>query len=259
VPTATASDGATIAYEVTGAGPALVLVHGITESHHTWDPLVEPLALDFRVIAVDLRGHGESERKPPYDAFTMANDVYAVVQAAGATEPLLVGHSLGAVVISLYAASRPLRGVVNIDQTLALGEFKELLTSIEPMLRGDKAGFRSVISGMFDGMDGPLPTSERERIDSHSRPEQGVVLGVWDLVLHTDAAVLEGQVTAIGRAITAPYLALHGRDPGKTYADWFDAFLPHATLEVWPDRGHYPHLVEPERFLDRLHDFEHSL
>jgi pimeloyl-ACP methyl ester carboxylesterase len=259
VPAATAPDGATIAYEVVGAGPALVLAHGITESRRTWDPLVEQLALDFRVIAVDLRGHGASERKPPYDAFTMAHDVRAVTQDAGVTEPLLVGHSLGGVVVSLYAANHPARGVVNLDQNLALGEFKELLTSIEPMLRGDAADFRSVIRAMFDTMDGPLPASERDRIDTHSRAEQAVVLGVWDLVLHTDAEVLESQVGAIGRAITAPYLALHGRDPGKAYADWFDAFLPNATLEVWQELGHYPHLVEPERFLDRLHDFEHSL
>jgi pimeloyl-ACP methyl ester carboxylesterase len=65
VSTATASDGASIAYEVVGDGPPIVLVHGIIESRRSWDPLIAPLAREHRVVAVDLRGHGASDRRPP--------------------------------------------------------------------------------------------------------------------------------------------------------------------------------------------------
>ena len=58
---------AAIAYERTGSGPPLVLVHGITESRHSWDPLTPSLAERFDVVAVDLRGHGESAKVPPFD------------------------------------------------------------------------------------------------------------------------------------------------------------------------------------------------
>ena len=245
-------------YEVAGDGPAVVLVHGITENRHSFDPLVGALAADHRVVAVDLRGHGASERRPPYDALTMAADLHVAVRAAGATDPLMVGHSLGGVVVSLYAASYPGRGVINIDQALALGGFKAILASVEPQLRGDDAAFRSIVDAMFDGFYGPLPDPERARLEALRRPDREVVLGVWDLVLTSDPEELDALVGASAAAITAPYLALHGIDPGDEYTTWLHAQLPSATVEVWADHGHYPHLVDPERFLARLREFERS-
>ena len=67
--------GVAIAYERTGSGPPLVLVHGITESRRTWDPLIPSLAERFDVVAVDLRGHGESAKVPPFDVGTLAEDI----------------------------------------------------------------------------------------------------------------------------------------------------------------------------------------
>src|SRR5689334_23316970 len=146
VESARSADGATIAYEVTGSGPALVLVHGITDSHRAWDPLVPDLATDHQVIAVDLRGHGASARMPPYEPITLANDVRTVVDAVGADTPMLVGHSLGGVVVSAYAAFHPARKVMNIDQALELSGFKDVLASVEPILRGSDAEFQAVMS-----------------------------------------------------------------------------------------------------------------
>jgi pimeloyl-ACP methyl ester carboxylesterase len=259
MPTATAEDGAEIAYEATGAGPVLVLVHGITECRRSWDPLVETLALDAKVVAVDLRGHGESERRPPYDAFTMAADLDAVVRAAGAREPLMVGHSLGGVVVSAYAANHPARGVVNIDQALMLGGFHEVLVDVEPALRGDDATFRATVEAMFTMLDGPLSPSERARLDAGTSVEQDVVLGVWETVLTSDAAQLDALIARTVATIEVPYLAVHGRDPGDEYRAWLARTFPAAAVEVWDGDGHYPHLVEPERFLARLHEFDHEL
>jgi pimeloyl-ACP methyl ester carboxylesterase len=257
--TAKAADGASIAYETRGAGPSLVLVHGITESHHSWDPLVGELALDFRVVAVDLRGHGDSERLAPYDALTLAGDLHAVVEAVGARDPLMVGHSLGAAVVSVYTGMFPVRGTVAVDQALDLSGFKTLLTEFEPMLRGDEATFRSVMDGMFASLYGPLPPEERTRIAEHAHPEQEVVLGVWERILTTDAAALDELVRSVAGAISTPFLALHGSDPGTEYRAWLEAAIPTATMEIWDGDAHYLHLVEPKRFLDRVHDFEHGL
>jgi pimeloyl-ACP methyl ester carboxylesterase len=257
VSTATASDGASIAYEVVGDGPPIVLVHGIIESRRSWDPLIAPLAREHRVVAVDLRGHGASDRRPPYDVLTMATDVQAVIQAAGVTEPLVVGHSLGGAVVSVYAAANPVRGVVNVDQPLELGGFKALLEPLEPMLRGDEATFQSLIHQIFESLYGALSTEERGRIQSHSHPEQDVVLGVWDF-LTASPEEMDERITSTARMITAPYLAIHGIDPGDEYATWLKDVMPGATLEVWPDIGHYPHLVEPARFVRRVEEFSRA-
>ena len=53
-----------------------------------------------------------------------------------------------------------------------------------------------------------------------------------------------------------PYLSLHGTDPGDDYPDWLRAIVPTATVDVWAERGHYPHLVEPDSFVRRLAEFD---
>ena len=256
--TTTAPDGATIAYEATGSGPPLVLVHGITDSHCAWDPLVADLATDHQVIAVDLRGHGGSERKPPYEPVTLANDVRAVVDAVGADTPMMVGHSLGGVIVSAYAAFHPAHKVLNIDQSLELAGFKAALVSVEPMLRGSNAEFQAVMSSLTDMLFGPLSASERERLTAQSSPEQDVVLGIWSTVLDSSTEELDALLHAMAGTVTAPYLALHGSDPGADYPAYLKSLIPHAEIEVWADHGHFPHLVEPQRFVERLREFEQS-
>ncbi len=247
----------TIDYFAAGTGPALVLVHGITESRRTWDPLIAPLiAAGYRVHAVDLRGHGDSSKAAPYDLMTMANDLAAVIAHERIDDALLVGHSLGGAVVSAYAAGGPCRGVVNVDQPLALGGFKEVLGTLEPMLRGSPEEFQGAISAIFDQMAGPLAGGERWRVDHVRRADQDVVLGVWDLVLGSSAEELDAAVDALAGAVTAPYLSLHGIDPGPDYEDWLTARITSATVDVWPDLGHYPHLVEPQRFVERLVAFD---
>ena len=86
--------GVAIAYERTGSGPPLVLVHGITESHHSWDPPIPRLAERFDVVAVDLRGHGKSAEAAPFDVGTLAADLTELTATLGPRRPDLVGHSL---------------------------------------------------------------------------------------------------------------------------------------------------------------------
>jgi pimeloyl-ACP methyl ester carboxylesterase len=241
-----------------------VLVHGITESRHSWDPLVDNLAADYQVVTVDLRGHGESSTSGPFDPISLASDVHVVVTelaklAPRLTNPILIGHSLGGIVVSAYAAAFGGRAVINIDQSLQLSSFKAILVSAEPMLRGSEEAFNSFISGMFASMDGPLPASERRRVSAASNARQDVVLGIWASVLDSSVEELDATVDALASGVRVPYLALHGIDPGPEYSNWLIARIPTATVEVWPDHGHYPHLVDPVRFADRVRQFERSL
>ena len=256
-----AADGTRIDYQVTGEGRSLLLVHGITESSRTWEPLIEPLVdVGYQVLAMDLRGHGTSGRAASYDLGSMAGDVGAVLTDAGLDDAdraaLLVGHSLGGAVVSAYAAGGVCRGVVNVDQPLALSGFKATLGVLEPMLRGTPEEFDGAISAIFDQMAGPLEGADRARVDGLRRASQDVVLGVWDLVLTASDADLDAVVDELAGAITVPYLALHGIDPGPDYADWLRARVPSATVEIWADHGHYPHLIDRERFVERIVSFD---
>lgn len=260
--TVIAPDGAAIAYDDRGSGRPVVLVHGITEARGSWDPVTDVLARQWRVVRVDLRGHGESARQPPYDLATMAADVAAVVDALDLERPLLVGHSLGGVVVTAYAAAgSPARGVVNVDQPLQLAGFQEVLAPIVPMLRGDDESFRAAVDMMFSVLEGPLPAAEHDRIRALSSPEQDVVLGVWGPVLDDSAASLDALADEILAGVRVPYLAIHGSDPGVDYVQWLIAQVGtgNVRVEVWPEHGHYPHLVDPARFFERLDQFDGGL
>ena len=247
-----------LAHELIGHAhdPAIVLIHGITDSRHAWHPLLHSLAAHHLVLAVDLRGHGESDSDVGYDPISYATDVVETASALGVNDALVVGHSLGGVVASAFAAIAPCRAVINIDQSLRLSAFKAALEQLEPMLKGDDESFQQALELMFAAMDGPLSASEQARLREHRRADQAVVLATWAAVFESTEAELDATVEALAGGITVPYLALHGIDPGPDYGPWLQHLVPTATVEVWPDMGHYLHLVDPARFLARLAEFE---
>lgn len=254
------AQGISIDYVTAGVGRPLVLVHGITESRRSWDPLLAPLiGAGYQVTAIDLRGHGASSEVAPYDLATMAGDLSAVLDEIGADDALLVGHSLGGAVATAYAASGHCRGVVNVDQPLLLSGFQETLRSLEPQLRGSAAEFDGAISAIFEAMSGPLDGAERSRIDHLREGRQDVVLGAWEAVFSLSAADLDAMVEGVVSTITVPYLSLHGIDPGAEYGDWLTEHVPSATFEVWADLGHYPHLIKPADFVARVVAFDATL
>jgi pimeloyl-ACP methyl ester carboxylesterase len=113
-------DGTTISYLAWGdPGPrGLVLVHGGGAHAHWWDHIAPLLALDRRVLALDLSGHGDSGRRDTYTLDAWATEVLGVAADAGLTEPpTVIGHSMGGLVTlrlaSLFGAR--LAGAVVID------------------------------------------------------------------------------------------------------------------------------------------------
>jgi len=76
------ANGTSIAYQKSGAGPSLVLVHGATSDHTRWSPNLPEFEKHFTVYAVDRRGRGESGDTEPYSIDREVEDVAAVVDAA---------------------------------------------------------------------------------------------------------------------------------------------------------------------------------
>ncbi|MGE0384469.1 MAG: alpha/beta fold hydrolase [Gammaproteobacteria bacterium] len=99
--------------------PPILLLHGGHQSAHSWDLVSLHLADRFHVIAVDQRGHGDSEwaRDVSYSSEEMARDAQAVIAALGLTKPLVMGHSMGGRNSLLLALNAPeaLRALVVVD------------------------------------------------------------------------------------------------------------------------------------------------
>lgn len=98
------ADGTPIAYERSGSGPALVLVHGALGDHNAWFALVPLLAPHFTLYTIDRRGRGGSGDTPPYAVEREVEDILAVIDTINGPVTLF-GHSSGAV-LSLAVARR---------------------------------------------------------------------------------------------------------------------------------------------------------
>jgi len=238
--------------QATGQGPLVVLLHGISEDSTSWEPVIGPLATTHRVLALDLRGHGRSPAHPPYDMLTLVQDVHTTLDAVAPHEPpLIVGHSLGAMVATVYAAMHPVRAVVNIDQSLDLSLMRQTALDMLPKLR--TAQFADALDALFTELEaGALSPAESARLSGLRRYDLDVVLGIWGDLQEATPAELRDLATGLISAINEPYLALHGSEPGPQYRAWLAATQPSITVEAWPDCGHYPHLVHPDLFAARV-------
>ena len=233
--------------DVTGTDdgrPPVVLLHGLTFDRAMWGPLVQ--ALDGRrALALDLPGHGRSPRRDSYDLREVADVVHEAVTAAGLRAPVLVGHSIGAVLATVYAARHRARAVLDIDQPLLAGGFGELLRSVEPVLRGPD--HLSVWTQLVAGMGLTELSPELQEL-LRSTPRQDLLLGYWRDLLERSPEELRAQRTQELIALRESGTAFHhvSRAPlDAGYRSWVRSVLPDAGFTVLPGSGHFPHLAQP--------------
>ena len=112
--------GARLAYQVTGDGPAVVLVHGFGLDMRMWDPQVADLAARFRVLRYDCRGFGASGPFDPAIGYTHAGDLLALLDHLAIERAVLAGLSFGGRVAMQAALAAPERvaGLVLLDAVL---------------------------------------------------------------------------------------------------------------------------------------------
>jgi 3-oxoadipate enol-lactonase len=102
-------DGVRLACYIRGAAdaPPLVLLHGLGSRASTWDTVAAEFAKHFRVLAIDQRGHGDSDRPGEYSFELMRDDVLGVLDRLGLNRINLLGHSMGGTVAYLIAEKEP--------------------------------------------------------------------------------------------------------------------------------------------------------
>ena len=207
-----------------------------------------------RVVALDLPGHGDSPEWAAYSVEGLAEGVHRAVEAAELPPPVVVGHSMSAVVATVYAARYPSQGVINVDQSLQVEPFARLVQSLADQLRGPR--FADVWARFEGSMHAELlPPAARALVSSRSRPSQDLVVGYWNDALERSPEELgtwAGQIVGEVRERNVPYLVVSGADVEPDYRRWLGDALPQAEIVVWPESGHFPHLAHPDRFAQVL-------
>lgn len=256
-------------YRVWGTkGRPIVLLHGFVESTDVWTRVAPLLARDHRVIAIDLRGFGYSERRGPYSAASMADQVTALLQQLHVTQPLLVGHSMGAGVLAELARRDPraIRGMIFADgDGLADGSGGPLGSVASGPVAGialalalsSDALMRSILRGAY----GPShPRLTRALIERWRRP----------LRVRGTAGALAAMTKQGGIGLTRDELPSARHVPSALIWGQFDS-LPIETgrfaaralggSPIWTiaGAGHLTPLTHPARFAELVERFERQL
>jgi len=241
-----------------GSGPhlgaPLVFLHGLTFDHHEWDPILAALPSDLPALALDLPGHGDSTELMRHNPGDVVEAVHAAVIAAGLDAPIVVGHSLGGQLASVYAGSHPAGGVVSVDAPVRLKPFAELLRSMRQELSGDRFAEAWAIYQDSWHME-VLRAADRALLRPGDRPGDD---SMRRLVLSYESDLLDRPLAEVlrerddvlhrVRASGIPYLALQACPVDPADAAWLRERLPHAEILVWTVGHHFPHLAHPARF-----------
>jgi pimeloyl-ACP methyl ester carboxylesterase len=174
--------------------------------------------------------------------------VHEAVTDAGLEAPVVVGHSLGGALATAYVAGHAVSGIVNVDQPLLVGGFRDVLRKAEPVLRGPDylQVWQQMLANMHIDL---LPDAMQDLVRTASTPRQDLLLGYWDEILTASSAEeLTGDWTRRLGSIASrgvPYHQVNGDELPLPYREWLTSVLPGVTITVLPGSGHFVHLAHP--------------
>ncbi len=253
------ASGVRIAWERRGAGPPVLLVHGLGYARWGWEPVAAALADAHEIVLFDNRGIGESDAPPgPYSVGMLADDALAVMDAAGLERAHVLGTSLGGMVAIELAVSRPER----VDRLVLacttpggpkaapMPEQTVRLMQAAPTLPPETALRRFIENALGPTKDQTLV----ERILVHrlataqsptawaAQAAAGASFDAWDRV---------GEITAPTLVVTGDEDAVVDPRNSRLLAGRIEG----ARLEVFRGAGHLFFWEQPERFVEVVTEF----
>lgn len=245
--------GVRVHYKSYGKGDeALVLIHGWTCTMDYWGDSVPDLAKRSRVIALDLPGHGQSDKPEiTYSMELFARAVDAVLRDAKVKRAVLVGHSMGTPVARQFYRKYPEKtlAIVIVDGSLRPFGDKKLMEGFIAGFRGPN--YREAGKQMFAGMAGPNLSPElQERIQAS--------------FLKTPQHVLVSAMEGMGDdsiwgpdKINVPVLAVMAKSPfwPPDTEQFFRSIAPELDFQMWDGVAHFLHMEKPKQFSEAVITF----
>ncbi|NOX74397.1 MAG: alpha/beta hydrolase [Alphaproteobacteria bacterium] len=244
--------------------PALLFVHGWAQSHACWQEQAE-LAENYRLVALDLRGHGASDKPEELAAYTDVSlwgaDINAVIQELNLDNPILVGWSYGCLVLATYLdayGDSDIAGVVLAGGTLAIGDAREA------WMIGDKGA--AINFNLVSNNDADRLTATREFVANCTAEPldddltEKLVASNMQCPAHVRRSLFaySWDVQPVYKKLSKPALVIHGvedRVVAPLVGITASELIPNADLALYESTGHAPFLEQPERFNTDLSQF----
>ncbi len=246
-------EGNRVHYTDFGSGDfALVFVHGWNCDESVWKEQAPTLSKNARVITVDLLGHGKSDAPPVAYTFDLqARAIEAVLEDAGVTSAVLVGHSNGTPVVRQFYRLFPskVRGLVMVDGALrTFGNAATMEKFIAPLRGRDYA---ETATRFIEGMTGPIKdTTEREEI-------KAMMLRGREQVAVSEMEALLAPELWEPTKIEVPVLMIMAKQPAWTadYEEFVRSFIPNLDYQMWEGVSHFVMQDKPAEFNRAVRQF----
>lgn len=243
-------------------GPAILLVHGFSQSHLAWAKQYEsPTLQQFRIVVIDLRGHGASEKPTEADRYNnsrvWADDIHAVLKSKDLKSPLVVVWSYGGFIVSDYVREY---GDDNLAGIVFVGAAAQIGTEDS---KGHYGSGMKVLFGMLDPrQEINIPaTAEfiRTAVAGSISPEEFQTVFAYNMAVSPEirSAMLSRVVDsndALSR-IKVPVLIVQGEKDTiarVSAAEHIASKIGHAKKSFYPNAAHCPFIEDSERFNQEL-------
>lgn len=269
--TITGGNGIKLHVEETGnpTGRPLLFIHGFSQCRFAWDHQTHSsLAEKNRMITMDLRGHGLSEK--PENAYDdpklWADDINAIIETLELHQPVLIGWSYGGLVISDYLR-------VYGDKAIGGIHFVGAISRVGVPESGNDIGadFLALIPGFFsnDVMESAAAIETFMGICVYEPlPPQALYYSMgYNMIVppYVRKALFSRSIESgeVLRSITKPVLISHGEEDEIVLVDvaknYHEKMIPHAQTSYYPHVGHSPFSEDSQRFNSELQAFVNRL
>lgn len=243
-------DGARVHYKSWGKGKdALVLVHGWGCNLNHWRDQIPDFSKRNRVIALDLPGHGESDKpqQVKYAIDLFANAIDAVMRDAKVERAVVMGHSMGTPVARQFYRKYPQKtlGIVIVDGGLRLFGTKEMREQFQAMVRAPN--YKEAGTQMFKQMSGTMAAADQERVvTSFTNTPQYVLVGAMEDM---------NQESLYGPdKMNVPVFAILAKSPfwAPDTEEFFRSIAPDFEMQWWEGVSHFLMMEKPKQFNDAV-------
>ncbi|MDH6243258.1 alpha/beta hydrolase [Mycobacterium sp. OTB74] len=250
-----------VAYQETGDGPPIVLLHATLHDHHDFDAIAGPLAANYRVIAVDWPGHGESDPNPTITAPALADVLAEIVETLHLGPAVFIGNSIGGFAAARLALDHPDRvaGLILVQS----GGFvrRSIISRVYCRAFGSSLVARRLLPHIVPYYMKPMTANDDAVVTQAVRAAKtptgrAMYSSLWHSF--TEPAF---DLTGSAAAITAPTQIVWGkRDPiiPLRFGNVAHRLIPGSQLEVF-NTGHAPFSSQPDEFLQFVEPFVRSV
>lgn len=232
-----------------GSGYPLVLIHGMGSDHTIWEGLIPLLQNDYRVIAMDLRGHGcSSKNSGPYSMKLFSEDIYLLLEKLNVRQAHFIGHSMGGTVLQELAIDNPgiILSLIFISSFSYINhQLEENLIKLREIL--NKKGYNAFFDACLEIAHNPQYVIKNKGLLEDFRDKMAINNSISSLTSAINACLKVDYIDSLNK-VKVPSLVIAGEEDrfvSVNQAIKISARIPNSEINIIPSASHNMLVEQP--------------